>query len=43
MQFVTIDVEGVHLLIADLDALEVEAGIEFAAHRQAGLGGGGSD
>ena len=37
------DVDGRHLLIGDDDATGVLGGIEFAAHRQAGLGGGRRD
>src|SRR5664279_4596629 len=43
MECVTLDIEGCHLRFADLDTRRVGACIQFAAHRQAGLGRGGSD
>src|ERR1019366_9681449 len=43
VECVTLDIEGLHLRVADLDALRVAAGIKLASYRQASLGRGGGD
>ena len=43
MECIALDVEGLHLSIADFDALFVGRGIERALDFQAGFGGGRSD
>src|SRR5208282_6142894 len=43
MEGVTFDVEARHLLLTDLDPLWVSPRVEFAPHREAGLGRGGGD
>src|ERR1700733_12373742 len=43
VECVTLDIEGLHLRVADLDALRVAAGIKLASDRQAGPGRGGGD
>src|SRR5450631_4188358 len=43
MEWVTLDVQGLHLVVADLDALRVAACIQLASHSQACPGRGGGD
>ena len=43
MEFSAFDVDGGHLGVGDDDAAGVLSSIEFAAHREAGFGGGGGD
>src|ERR1019366_6505085 len=43
MECITRDVEGLHLRVADLDALRVAARIQLAAHGQASRGRGGGN
>ena len=43
VEVVTVEVEDVHFGVGDLDALGIGVGIEFAAHGQAGVSGGGGD
>jgi len=43
VEFGAFDVDGCHLGVGDDDAAGVLASIEFAAHCEAGFGGGGGD
>lgn len=43
MEFVALNVDGVHLGVADLDAGRIGAGIDLALHLETGFGRGGGD
>jgi hypothetical protein len=43
VEFVALNVDGVHFGIADFDAGRIDVGIDLAVHLEAGLGRGGGD
>ena len=43
MEFVALNVDGVHLGVGDFDARRIAVGIDLALHLQAGLGRGGGN
>ena len=43
VEFVAVNVDGVHLGVGDFDAGGINVGVDLAAHLEAGVGGGGRD
>jgi len=43
VEFVALEVDGVHLGIGDFDAGGIGIGVDLAAHLEAGIGRGGGD